>query len=345
MNAEYEKYMLDQLKTLLKIDSTTGDYRQIQEYVGSVLKDFGYKPEFFNKGGLAAAIGGEGSPVCVSAHMDDIGLMVHRILDNGLLQVCPVGGLKAPGCEHSNVRVKTRDGRIYTGTLRRKYASLHTKPDEEYNDSSVSYEKLFIYLDEDVKTRDDVEKLGIRRGDIIALDPATVFTDSGYIKSRFLDDKACVALLLAYLYRLKKEGITPSRKVTAHFAAYEEIGHGGCCGIPEDTEEFLALDVGVVGPGQESDEHKVTVIAKDSRFPYHYETCTNIVNTAEDAGVAYALDVHLPHYGSDGDCALTAGYDVRHSAFGPGVLETHGYERTHVDSLRATFDLLTAYLG
>ena len=345
MKQEYIDYMMDRLRDLIGIDSTTGDYAEIQAYLMEKCASYGLTSQPFHKGGFITPAGGEGHPLVVTVHGDDIGLMVHRVLEEGTLQVHNIGGLRPYGAEHANVRVKTRDGRIYTGTMRRKYPSLHIMPTDDYINKGTNYDELVCFLDENVHSREETLALGIRPGDIIAIEPNYVETPSGYIKTRFLDDKAAVAVLLTYLYALHTEGRTPGRKFTAHFSMYEEIGHGGCTGIPEDTEEFLSMDVGCVGPGQQSDEHKVTIIALDSRFPYHYYATTELCRVAERAGVPYALDVHLPRYGSDSDCALTSGHDIINTGFGPAVMSTHGYERTHIDSLIATFDLLNAYVG
>ena len=229
--------------------------------------------------------------------------------------------------------------------MKRRYPSLHTMPNDEYVNKGATYEDLVLWLDENVHSKADVEALGIRPGDIVALEPNLVITDNGYIKSRFLDDKAAVAVVLTYLYYLKEENVVPGRKFTAHFSMYEEIGHGGACGIPADTEEFLSVDVGCVGPGQQADEHKVSIIALDSRYPYHYYATTALAELAEREGIPYALDIHLPRYGTDGVAALNSGHDIINTAFGPAVMGTHGYERTHIDSMTATFDLLKAYIG
>ncbi len=341
----YVTRMLSRLEALLAIDSTTSDYEAIQAFLSEQLTALGFTPQPLHKGGLTALIGGEERPIVVSAHADDIGLMVHRVLDNGTLQMHNIGGLRAYAAEHVNVRLKTRDGRCYTGTMRRKYPSLHMMPDDAYINAGASYDDLALYLDEDVRSAADVAALGIRPGDIAALEPNLQITDSGYVKSRFLDDKAAVAILLTYLSALREEGRLPRRRLTVLFSMYEEIGHGGACGIPADAEEFLSIDVGLVGPGQQGDEKKVSVFACDSRFPYHYRATTDLVNLAEARGIPCALDIHLPRYGSDSDVALTSGHDVINTGMGPAVLGTHAYERTHIEGLKATFDLLDAYLG
>lgn len=345
MDAKYKALILDYLKELLAIDSTTGDYAAIQKYLSEKTEALGLTPQYFNKGGFSVCAGGEGNPIVVSVHGDDIGLMVHRILENGTLQCAKIGGLHPYGAEQANVRIHTRRGGVYTGCMKRRYPSLHTMPTEAHFTQGVTYDDLLLWLDEDVHSRQEVEALGIRPGDIVALDPNLVITEKGYIKSRFLDDKAAVAVMLTYLAFLHDTGVTPGRKFTAHFSMYEEIGHGGACGIPSDTREFLSMDVGCVGPGQQADERKVSIIALDSRFPYHYDATTALAALAEEKGIPYALDIHLPRYGTDSDVALTSGHDVINTAFGPAVMGTHGYERTHIDGLAATFDLLRAYIG
>ena len=165
----------------------------------------------------------------------------------------------------------------------------------------------------------------------------------GYIKSRFVDDKACAAVLLNIMKAVKEQGLKLRRKVTAYFACYEEIGHGTAW-LPADTADILALDIAPTGPEQNSEEHRVSIFVKDSRFPYHSGMAAELRETARRAGVDYVMDVFTPHYGSDGDGSVLAGYDIRHAAIGPGTANSHGYERTHIDGLRNTFDLTLAYI-
>ncbi|MBQ3107863.1 MAG: M42 family metallopeptidase [Firmicutes bacterium] len=340
----YTPYVLEKLQQLLSIDSTTGDYTEIQAWLEAEFQAMGYPTASLNKGGLLVELGGEGDHILVNAHVDDIGLMVRYINSDGTLEVTPVGGLKAPSAQGENVRIKTRFGKVYTGTVRRTYASLHTTPLAEREVLADFEKNIVVTLDEDVSKAEDVQALGICCGDIVSLEPRFVVTESGYIKSRFLDDKACAAVLMAYAKYLKDNNITPARKITLLFSMYEEIGHGGTAFPGNDYVEYLSLDIGCVGPRQYSSEKKVTIGVKDSRYPYHMGTVDALAKAAEAAGVDYVLDMFLPTYGSDGDGALAAGHDVRHSLVGPGVLETHGYERTHILGLENNLALLLAYL-
>jgi len=333
---------LETFQKLLAIDSTTGQYQAIEAWTAEEIRRMGYEPFCTRKGGVIADLGGEGDALAVTAHLDDIGLMVRRVNGDGTLNVCPVGGLYPFYCVTENVRVYTGDGRMYTGTVCRTPNSIHVTEEELRTVQGDFRTNVCVVLDEPVKTAEDTRKLGIETGDYIALEPR--FTVSGgYIKSRFIDDQACAAVLLEALRAIKEKGLKLRRKVYAYFACYEEIGHGTAW-LPEDVKDVLALDIAPTGPDQNSEEHRVSVFAKDSRFPYHSGMAAELRETAKKAGVDYVMDVFTPHYGSDGDGSVLAGYDIRHGCIGPGTANSHGYERTHIDSLRNTYDLLMAYL-
>lgn len=337
-----EERCIERFKQLLAVDSTTGQYEEIQRLICDMLDEMGYAYHVTKKGGVIANLGGEGNTLVITAHLDDIGLMVRHINADGTLNVCPVGGLYPFYCVTENVKVYTRDGKVYTGTICRIPNSIHVT-EEELRDTAPDFRKnVCIVLDEDVKTAADTEALGIATGDMIALDPRFVQA-GGYLKSRFIDDKACAAVLLELMQCMKEEELIPKRKVYAYFAMYEEIGHGTSW-LPDDVCDMLAIDIAPTGPEQNSDEKKVSIFAKDSRFPYHWEMTNELRRAAIDAGVDYVMDIFTPHYGTDCDVSLVAGHDVRHAAIGPGTANSHGYERTHIDGLKNTFDLISAYI-
>ena len=337
-----EKRCLETFQKLLAVDSTTGQYRAIEEWTAKEITGLGFTPVKTHKGGVLADLGGEGNPLVVTAHLDDIGLMVRHINADGTLNVCPVGGLYPFYCVTENVRVYAGNGEVYTGTVCRIPNSIHVTEEELRTVLGDFRKNVCVVLDLPVKNAEDVRKLGIESGDYIALDHR--FTVSGgYIKSRFIDDKACAAVLLEAMQTLREENVSLNRKVYAYFACYEEIGHGTAW-LPEGVRDVLALDIAPTGPEQNSDEHLVSVFAKDSRFPYHSGMVSELRETAKAAGVDYVTDVFTPHYGSDGDGSVLAGYDIRHGCIGPGTANSHGYERTHMDGLRNTYCLLMAYL-
>ena len=337
-----EKYTLEAFQALLSVDSTTGQYRAVQEKAAELIRALGFEPAFTHKGGVLADLGGEGDPLVITAHLDDIGLMVRRINPDGTLNVCPVGGLYPFYCVTENVRVHTGDGKVLTGTVCRTPNSVHVTEGELRDAQGDFRTNVCVVLDHPVRTAEDTRTLGVETGDYIALEPRFTLS-GGYIKSRFIDDKACAAVLLNVMKAVRENRLPLKRKVIAYFACYEEIGHGTAW-LPDGVKNLLALDIAPTGPDQNSEEHKVSVFAKDSRFPYHSGMTAELRETAKKAGLDYVMDVFTPHYGSDGDGSVLAGYDIRHAAIGPGTANSHGYERTHTDGLKNTFDLTLAYI-
>ena len=342
MKAFDEAYCLETFRRLLAADSTTGQYEEVQRLLCETLDELGVPYTLVHKGGVIADLGGEGDALVLTSHVDDIGLMVRHLNADGTLNVCPVGGLYPFYCVTENVRVHTRGGKVFTGTVCRTPNSIHVT-EEELRDTPGDFRKnVCVVLDEDVKSAAETRALGVETGDMIALEPRFTLAN-GYLKSRFVDAKACAAVLLTLIRALREGGETPRRKVYAFFAVYEEIGHGTTW-LPADTRDILAVDIAPTGPEQNSDEHKVSIFAKDSRFPSHWGMTNELRETAVAAGVDFVMDIFTPHYGTDCDPSLVAGHDLRHAAIGPGTANSHGYERTHLDGLRATYELLAAYL-
>lgn len=342
---KYVEYMVEETKKILAIDSPSGYTAEVADYVMKAYQKLGYEPKLTTKGGVLVALGGKDkkNAVMLEAHIDTLGAMVAEIKSNGRLRVTPIGGMNANNAEAENCRIHTRFGKkVYEGTLQLANASIHVNGD--YNDKKRTFDETEIVLDEKVHSREDVEALGIMTGDIVCFDPRTTVTESGYIKSRFLDDKLSVGILLGYARYLKEENVTPERMIYQHITVFEEVGHGGAASIPEGVTEVISVDMGCVGDGLACEETQVSICAKDSHGPYHYDVVTGLIAAAKREELDFAVDVY-PHYGSDADVALTAGYDVRHGLIGAGVYASHGYERSHVDGVKNTFKLLCAYLG
>ena len=337
-----EKYCMKAFERLLAADSTTGQYEEIQALLMKMLDEIGVSYTVTHKGGVIADMGGEGNALLISAHLDDIGLMVRHVNADGTLNVCPVGGLYPFYCMMDNVRVHTRGGKVYTGSVCRTPNSIHVTEEELRAVMPDFRTNVCVVLDEDVHSAAQTKALGIDTGDMIALDPRLAVSN-GYIKAHFVDDKACAAVLLAAMKAVKEGAVKLNRKVYAYFAMYEEIGHGTVF-MPEDTKDYLAIDIAPTGPDQNSDERKVSIFAKDSRFPYHWGLTNELRETAIAAGIDFVMDVFTPHYGTDGDASVVAGYDIRHAAIGPGTANSHGYERTHIDGLNNTYQLVMAFL-
>lgn len=340
----YIDYMIEQTKKILAIDSPSGYTKNAADYVVREYEALGYKPVVTTKGGVLVEIGGqdEKNAVLLEAHIDTLGAMVTEIKDNGRLRLTSVGGLNPNNAEAENVRIITRFNGIYEGCFQLCNASVHVNG--EYDKTERVYKDMEAVIDEEVYNKEDTQRLGIMAGDFVCFEPRTLVTKSGYIKSRFLDDKLSVGILLGYARYLKEENVNPSRKIYHHITVYEEVGHGGAASVPEGVTEIISVDMGCVGEGLLCDETKVSICAKDSRGPYHYDVVTGLVKAARDGNLDYAVDVY-PYYGSDAEAALTAGCDIRHGLIGPGVYASHGYERSHRKGVENTFLLLKQYLG
>ena len=341
---KYLDYIVEETKQILAIDSPSGYTKEVIEYLKKEYEALGYEPKLTIKGGLLVKLGGRNpeNAILLEAHADTLAGMVTEIKSNGRLKLTPVGGMNANNAESENCRIITRAGNVYEGTFQLTNASVHVN--KEYDETSRSYKAMEVVIDEKVNSKDEVQKLGIMAGDFVCFDPRTNVTKSGFIKSRFLDDKLSVGILLGYAKYLKEENIETEREIYQHITVYEEVGHGGAASIPENVVEVIAVDMGCIGEGLECDEFKVSICAKDSRGPYNYDVVSALVKAAKENDLNYAVDVY-PYYGSDADVALVAGYDVKHGLIGPGVYASHGYERSHKEGVLNTFELIKAYLG
>ena len=327
----YIDFIAEQLKTLTAIPIPSGYTKNATDYLMKLLQDMGYEPKLSRKGNVFVTIGGEGEPLVLAAHVDTLGAMVRSIKDNGRLRPTTLGGHVWSTADGENCTIHTRDGKVYTGVV------LNTEPSAHVADKKVETleENMEILLDEPVSTKAETLALGIQTGDIIAMDPRTVITESGYIKSRFLDDKLSASILLGIAKIVKDESLSFHRKVSLLFTVYEEVGHGGSF-VPEDTTEMISVDMGCVGADLGCTERMVSICAKDSGGPYNYDLVTELSNIAKEEQLNYAIDVY-PHYGSDVEATLHAGYDIRHGLIGPGVYASHNYERSHLDGVKNTF--------
>ena len=339
---KYVDYIMEQAKNLLAIDSPSGYGREVTEYLLKELEALGVQARRTVKGGVIADFGGRNKEdgILLEAHCDTLGGMVAQIKENGRLKLTNIGGMKPANAEAENVRIITKADGIYEGTCQLVDASVHVNG--SYEKTERTWDTVEVLVDEDVTCREDAVKLGIMPGDYVCFEPRTRITPSGYIKSRFLDDKLSAAILLGLAHAVKEDGLKLNRKVSLLFTVYEEVGHGGSF-VAEDTEEMISVDMGCVGADLGCTERMVSICAKDSGGPYNYDLVTALSTIAKEQGLDYAIDVY-PHYGSDVEATLRAGYDIRHGLIGPGVYASHNYERSHIDGVRNTYELVRAYV-
>jgi len=339
----YADYAWDQAAAVLAIDSPSGFTHKAAAWVKDAFSQLGFDASITTKGGVLIDLGGEdkNDALLLEAHVDTLGGMVARIKGDGRLQLTKIGGMRAENGEAENARIYTREGKIYEGTLQLINASVHVNAD--YKTTKRDFDTTEIVLDEDVRSAGDVRKLGIEVGDFVCFEPRTRRTASGYLKSRFLDDKLSVGVLLGFAKYLSDSRITLKRRTYVHVTVYEEVGHGGAASVPEGVTEAISVDMGCVGEGLTCTERQVSICAKDSAGPYSYEVVGKLIAAAKATGADYAVDVY-PHYSSDVDVTLGAGFDIRHGLIGPGVYASHGYERSHIDGVYNTLKVLCGYL-
>ena len=339
----YAEFAWEQTETLLSIDSPSGYTAKAAAWVKESFEKLGFSSTITAKGGVLVDLGGENSDdgLLLEAHADTLGGMVAQIKGNGRLRLTPLGGMNANNGETENVWVYTRGGKVIDGTLQLCNASVHVNGD--YSSAKRDWNAMEVVLDEDVNSADDTRKLGIEVGDIVCFEPRTRRTKSGYIKSRFLDDKLSVGILLGFAKYLSDNGITPKRRTWVHVTVYEEVGHGGSASVPQGVTEAISVDMGCVGDGLQCTERQVSICAKDSGGPYSYEVVGKLISAAKATGADYAVDVY-PFYGSDVEATLHSGVDIRHGLIGAGVYASHGYERSHMDGVYNTLKVLAGYL-
>ncbi len=339
MDIEYVKGLINKI---FLCDSPTGYSYNIDKVILEELKSLGYIGRLTNKGNVELFIEGISSEkrVATSAHVDTLGLMVRSINSNGTLNITNVGGPSYPTLDGEYCKIITRDGRTYTGTILCKSESVHVF--EDARSSKRDLDTMVVRIDEIVHSKDDVLKLGIQNGDYIAYDPKTVLTESGFLKSRFIDDKGSVIGILGILKELKDKNIKPKYDTYVYFVNQEEVGHGAAT-VNTKIDEFVTVDMGCVGKDLDGNEFAVSICAKDSGGPYDYELTTRLINIAKSKNLNYTVDI-FPFYGSDIGAAWRAGVDCKGALIGQGVASSHGMERTHLDGIINTMELLYSYL-
>lgn len=344
IDRKYAEFAVEKTCELLSVDSPTGFTDKAAEWVKNEFTALGYEAKLTNKGGVIIDLGGDDSSdaLMLAAHTDTLGGMVAEIKGSGRLRLTNLGGMMAQNGETENVKIYTRSGKIYEGTLQLSNASVHVNGD--YGSAKRNFDTTEVVIDENVNSAADTKALGIEVGDIVCFDPRTRVTQSGYIKSRFLDDKLSVGILLGFAKFIKESAAKLSRRVYIHVTVYEEVGHGGSGSLPSGVTEAISVDMGCVGDGLSCTERQVSICCKDSGGPYSYTVVGKLIDAAKREEADYAVDVY-PHYGSDVEATLSAGNDIRHGLIGSGVYASHGYERSHIDGVFATLKVLKGYLN
>jgi len=338
-----ENEIVSYIKELVAIPSPSGYTEEAIAYVAAFMKRNHVSYQLTNKGALLATIQGkdQNRHRLLTAHVDTLGAMVKEIKPNGRLKLAMIGGFRWNSVEGEYCTIHTAEGKTYTGTILIHQTSVHVY--KNAGEVKRDEEAIEVRIDEVVKSQAETEALGISVGDFVSFEPRVEVTESGFIKSRHLDDKASVGILLHIIKRIQTGAISLSH--TTHFliSNNEEIGYGGNSNIPTEVIEYIAVDMGAIGDGQATDEYSVSICAKDSSGPYHYKLRQHLVSLAKTHAIDYRIDIY-PYYGSDASAAIRAGHDIVHGLIGPGIDASHAFERTHTSSLKHTANLLAHYL-
>lgn len=336
---------LNYIEKLTSIPSPTGYTNDIMNYLKEEIEFFGYETFRTNKGALMVSVKGKDDSRhrVVTAHVDTLGAIVRAIKPNGRLKIDLVGGFIYNSIEGENciVHVNKNNTKI-SGTILMHQISVHVYKDA--GTAERNQDNIEIRLDAKTSSQKETEDLGIQVGDFISFDPRTIITETGFVKSRHLDDKVSAAILLNQLKKIKEENIELPHTTYFYFSNNEEIGYGANSSIPKETVEYLAVDMGAMGDDQQTDEYSVSICVKDSSGPYNFDFKKHLIDLCEKNNIPYKLDIY-PRYGSDASAAMFAGVDVRHALFGAGIESSHSYERTHKDSIEATEKLVEAYIN
>ena len=337
-----EQFIVDCFRELAETPSPVGYYVKLNPVIERYAAMFGCQVTYDNKSTAYITLEGQDNSktVLIGAHADTLGMVVRKIDSDGMIRVRQLGGVNYGSLEGETVTIHTPDGKAYTGLFACQSHSVHVFDDArtlERNENT-----MMILLDEKIQSREDVLALGIRHGDMISIDPRCQYTKNGYLKSRFIDDKAGIACCFAMLKYLKENQRKPKYKTILAFPYAEEIGFGGTY-VPDEVSEYIAVDIGLIGPDQDGNEYAVSICAKDNAAPYDYELTSRLIGYAEKAGCDYAVDIFY-RYGTDGNAAVRAGNNLRAAAFGMAVYCSHGMERTHITGLNNTVNLLLAYV-
>lgn len=336
------EFTLKTLEELVNIPSPSGYCKNVIAHIETIAEDYEFKFERNKKGNAIIEIEGKDNSYCIGipVHADTLGAMVRSINSDGTIKITTIGGNMYSTLDGEYCKIHTRFGKVYTGTMLSTSPAVHVYPDAIKKERIE--ENMMVRLDEVVSSKSDVESLNIMTGDFISIEPKFEVTESGFIKSRYLDDKAGTACALSLMEIFKRLNKKPNNKVKLIISTYEEVGHG-CASIPDDIDELVGIDMGCIGLDLACTEREVSICPKDSSGPYDYDITSKLIELAKKHNIGHAVDIY-PMYGSDVSSSLKGGNNIKGGLIGPGVNASHGMERAHIDGIENTIKLMYSYL-
>ena len=335
-------YLTEVLRGLLAIPSPSGYTDEAVRFVAEQISAIGLDSVLTRRGAIRTLIQGTKSKPSRAfiSHVDTLGAQVKALKENGRLSLVRIGHWSSRFAEGARVTLLTDHG-SYRGTILPLKASGHTF-NEEIDTQPVSWDNIELRIDANCYSRSDLDDLGIAIGDFVAIDPQPEFLENGYIVSRHLDDKAGVATMLAAMKSIIDAGVKIPVDTYFIFSITEEVGHGASSVLDKETAALITIDNGTTAPGQNSSEFGVTVAMADSQGPFDYHLTHKLLRLASEFGIAHQRDI-FRYYRCDSASAIEAGNDIRTALVTFGVDASHGYERIHIQSLRAIAELIGVY--
>lgn len=338
-----EEYLSSQLLSLLNIPSPTGYTDQIVHHVSSELENMGIRPEVTRRGAIRATIAGTQSlhdrAICV--HLDTLGAMVTRLKSNGRLALSSVGTWSSRFAEGARVTIYT-SAMQYRGTVMPLKASGHVFG-HEVDSQPVDWDHVEVRVDSDCSSKEELVQNGFDVGDFISFDANPEIVPNGYINSRHLDNKAGTAILLSVAKYITDNKISIPVDCHLLFTIFEEVGIGATEVLYGDINEMIVIDCAMVSKFQNSSEHSVTLAMMDQSGPFDYHLNKKLAELCRKNEINFKKDI-FRFYRSDSASAIESGSDTRTALVGFGIDGSHGYERTHMDSLRQTSALIYSYM-
>lgn len=333
---------LNILERIVNVPSPTGFCNDVLDEVEKIVAENGYKLERQQTGSAVITIDGEDNSYCIGipVHVDTLGFMVRSVNSDGTLRITELGGNMYSTVDGEYCKIHTRQGKEFTGTILCTSPAVHVFPDARTKERIE--ENMMVRIDQVTYKKEETEALGIGNGDFVSVEPKYTVTESGYVKSRYLDDKAGVACALSLLEIFNRTKTKPKYRVKIIISIYEEIGHG-CSWIPEDINELLGIDMGCIGLDLACNEEQVSICAKDRTGPYDFNMVNKLIDIAKEKKLGYVVDVY-PFYGSDVSAAQSGGNKIRGALIGPGINASHGMERTHIRGIENTVRLIHGYV-
>ncbi len=336
-------YLQNQLLSLLQIPSPSGYTDQIVHYVCKELEALNIPYNVTRRGAIRATLQGttDSFDRAICVHLDTLGAMVSRLKSNGRLSVRPIGTWSSRFAEGARVTIFA-DNDKYRGTLLPLKASGHVYG-QKIDTQKVAWDHIELRVDADCNNRSDLETCGFAPGNFVAVDPCPEIDENGYINSRHLDNKAGTAILLSVAKTIQDNTIKLPMDCHLLFTINEEIGIGATEVLYSDITEMIVIDSAMVAPKQRSNEHSTTLVMMDQAGPFDYHLNKKLATLCKNAQIPFERDL-FEYYRSDSASAIEAGSDIRTALVGFGVDGSHGYERTHISSLKHTEKLILTYI-